>query len=140
MASDEIEGRVAKVLSRSEVVINRGSTHGVIQGMKFAILDEESLPIEDPDSGNVIGCMPIAKTVVKVVSVSDAWAKCKTFRTKVSPSILGSFAPGAERRETFSTDDLSQTDLLPSNAPSVSIGDSVVEYSGEFRGIVRDFV
>lgn len=76
-----ISGLVAEVLNARELVINRGSEHGVEPGMKFPVLDPKSQNIEDPETGEVLGSVHRPKVEVKVVRVEPKLAFASTFKT-----------------------------------------------------------
>lgn len=50
-----IQGKVAKVLSSEEIVINKGSVDRVQIGMVFDVRDDRLDEIIDPDSGESLG-------------------------------------------------------------------------------------
>ena len=62
-----IEGKVARILNARELVINRGTEHGVEIGMRFEVLDPKSEDVADPDTGEVIGSVYRPKVNVEVV-------------------------------------------------------------------------
>jgi len=76
-----IEAKVAAVLGKMDLVLNKGAADGVQVGMRFAVLDRIGIEIIDPDSHEVIGSLDVEKTVVKVVRVKDRLAVARTFRT-----------------------------------------------------------
>lgn len=75
-----IRGKVAKILSGRELVINRGSKQGVTAGMKFQIIEPE-IPIQDPDSKKSLGVIQREKIKVKVVDVFDEFCIAQTYET-----------------------------------------------------------
>jgi len=50
LTQKELRGKVAQILSDSDLVINIGSRDGVMEGAKFAVLVPHPLEIHDPDS------------------------------------------------------------------------------------------
>ena len=76
-----IEAKVAKVLSNREVVLNRGSSHGVTEGDKFDILGDHEIKIEDPDSNEMIGTIQGAKVRVIVRIVKERFCIAHTFES-----------------------------------------------------------
>ena len=50
-----VEGKVATILGKGEVVLNRGREHGVRQGMMFEIFTPEGEEVWDPDTGETLG-------------------------------------------------------------------------------------
>lgn len=76
---EPITGKVAAVLSPRRLVINRGTDHGVEQGMRFRVL--ESVNITDPDTGEGLGELPNEVVQVKVIEVASRYAVAHTFET-----------------------------------------------------------
>ena len=74
-----IEGRVARILNERELVINRGSEHGVVLGMPFAVLAKESVDVTDPETGESLGALDRPKVRVQVTEVRERFAICETF-------------------------------------------------------------
>jgi hypothetical protein len=136
-----IHAKVAQLLTSTDLVINRGSDDGVEVGMKFAVMDPLGHDIKDPETGNVIGSVAIAKTVLKVVLVEPHLAVMRTFRRKTNGSL--SFAAiaglGGERSETLRSDERRLQQMLDEKDSKVNIGDPVESYTGEFPGMVLDF-
>lgn len=75
-----IEGKVAKILNTRELVINRGSEHGIEAGMRFKVLEiiEE---IFDPDTNENLGSISREKIRVKAVDVQPRFAIARTYET-----------------------------------------------------------
>ncbi|GAB3262831.1 hypothetical protein GCM10027562_26900 [Arthrobacter pigmenti] len=129
----KITGKVAQLLDSRELVINKGSEAGVSDGMRFAVLSSETHSITDPDNPDqIIGSLPITKTIVKVTETQPKMAIAKTFRTIPGSPGLFNYAMGVTKdrveeymvasgqqtfRETLSEDDL-----------AVGVGDIVEEY------------
>jgi hypothetical protein len=84
MASHEepIRGKVAKVLSRREVVLNLGKAHNVEIGMVFDILFRGYDEITDPDTGEVLGGVDRPKARVKVITANEKLSIATTYRTE----------------------------------------------------------
>lgn len=139
--TDRIEGQVARILSDRRVVINRGSVDGVQEGMRFALLSSAGLDIRDPETGLPIGSVEVAKTVVKVVSVSEHLAIARTFRTIKSSGIFSSLYAGqGERVETLRTDEDTAEREIEESESRVKTGDLAVQVMGdEFEGLVLGF-
>lgn len=139
-----IEGRVASVLSDRQIAINRGSSHGVEIGMKFAVLTDEVPVVTDPDTGEEIGNVEVAKTLVKIVSVQDRMSVARTFRTKtVGGGALWSFGVGSSPKkvdESLRRTDSSEIFELEESERIVDTGDRVVQFVGDtFEGVVAHF-
>ncbi|RFA11986.1 hypothetical protein B7R21_11675 [Subtercola boreus] len=141
---DRIEGKVAQILTEQDLVINRGSLQGVRIGMRFAILSPRGADIKDPDTGEILDSVELAKTFVKIVDVKPKVAVGRTFRTiksrGTSISALGfAFGTGEDRQETLRTSERRlQQDLSPSDS-YVKIGDPAVQVIGDsFAGLEWD--
>lgn len=134
---EPIEGKVARVVTTREVVINRGATHGVEKGMYFAIFDPRFTEIRDPDSGEPLGNIERRKAIVRVVEVFELMALAKTFRFRVVGGGLGGgvaalFEP---RRRVYETLEISEytSNELDEDDSIVKSGDPVkqVDYVEE---------
>lgn len=79
--SSPIVGKVARINSDRELIINRGSDDGVEAGMLFRVKDD---PVEvvDPDSGETLGQVNPVKVVVRVAEVSQKFCIARTYRSK----------------------------------------------------------
>lgn len=82
MGDAPIEGKVAKILNERQIVINRGATSGVENGMIFKIISSSGLDVEDPDTGEVLGDVELIKTYVKIEEVQEKMAIAATFVKK----------------------------------------------------------
>ncbi len=81
MAEDLLQGKVAKVLTEREIVINIGSARGVKKGMRFAILAATPEEITDPDTGEKLDVVDRTKVLVEATEVRSKITICSTFRT-----------------------------------------------------------
>lgn len=80
--TQRVSGKVARLVSDREVVLNRGSLDGVEEGMYFKVLDAKLVDITDPDSGAVIGSLSRIKIVLQAADVADHITVAKTFRSE----------------------------------------------------------
>jgi hypothetical protein len=69
-----VEGKVAKILGKGEVVLNRGRMHGVRQGMVFEIFAPEGEEVWDPDTGETLGTVEDVKAKAEVTEVKERLA------------------------------------------------------------------
>ena len=69
-----VEGKVAKILGNGEIVLNRGRSHGVRQGMIFEIFVPEGEEVWDPDTGETLGTVEDIKAKAEVTEVKDRLA------------------------------------------------------------------
>ncbi|HTQ21393.1 hypothetical protein [Mycobacterium sp.] len=114
------EGSVARVEDQYTLIINRGSEHGVKSGMDFAVMSERGDRLIDPETGEVIGELPIEKLRVKVLDVHPKYSRAEIFRTS---GALGSLATSLSKRQEISHEGPVGTTDLPE--VTVNIGDKV---------------
>ena len=114
------EGSVARVEDQYTLIINRGSEHGVKSGMDFAVMSERGARLIDPETGEVIGELPIEKLRVKVLDVHPKYSRAEIFRTS---GALGSLATSLSKRQEISHEGPVGTTDLPE--VTVNIGDKV---------------
>jgi hypothetical protein len=134
-----IQGKVAGVLTRRELLINRGSVDGVEVGMRFAVLNRHGIDVKDPDTGELLGSADVVKTVVKIVRIDAPHLSTgRTFRTIPGTpglmkglSAMSSFAGTPERVETLDIKGASLKEELDSSESYVKVGDPVVETVGD---------
>lgn len=74
-----IEGQVAAIINDRELAINRGSDHGVTDGMKFAVQQTEGIEITDPETGESLGEVVNTKIHVRVVEVNPTYSIAQTY-------------------------------------------------------------
>lgn len=79
--TDRIRGKVARVNSDRELIINRGSDDGVVDETYFYVRGEP-LAINDPDTGDVLGEVSPIKIVVRAEEVSEKFCIARTFRSR----------------------------------------------------------
>lgn len=137
-----IRGKVARILNSQEVALNIGSLQGVIEGMKFDILDPKSEDIKDPDTNEVLGSIERPKVRVKVTLVKDRLSIASTYKKyTVNEGGSGSFALSGfanalmprrlvQKTETLKTEEKTWEDLDES-ASYVKIGDPVIQVDEE---------
>ena len=123
LVSEPIRGKVAAILNTRELALNIGKDDGVELGMRFAIMNRKGVGITDPDTGEVLGDVPVVKTVVKVTRVDgEHLSTARTFRTIPGRSGIADILAGTSsivgtpaRTETLAID--------PSRADVVEIED-----------------
>ena len=142
-----ITGLVAELVSDRELILARGSDHGVKTGMYFAILDPRTNGIKDPETGEELGGFRTVKIVVRAVEVAPKLMLARTFRSQTvniggSAAGLSSIAnminpPNyVEKVETLRFDDSSPRRIDPSQSV-VAVGDPFEEVSPEEAEGVR---
>ena len=70
-----VEGRIARIVDRSAVIINRGSKDGVKPGMRFVVFTEED-EVTDPQTNEVLGKWELVKGYVKAEHVQERMTSC----------------------------------------------------------------
>src|SRR5262249_27639162 len=122
-------------LNTRELAINRGSKHGVHEGMKFAVLDTTAEGIEDPETGEVLGSVYRTKVKVRAVIVKEQMTIARTYvaqRINVGCTGYGGFSeifkpPKWETRyETLKAEDAAWEELNETRS-IVKTGDPVEE-------------
>ena len=129
-----IRGKVARIISSREIVINKGLHDGVRVGMVFKILSTKGAEITDPDTGEVLGAVELEKASVRVTEVQERIAIASTYRSQrvnvggipiPAMPLLG--APKWETRfETLKTNEALAVDLDEEDS-YVNTGDPVVQ-------------
>ena len=75
-----IQGKVAAILNERDLVINKGRSDGVSEGMTFQVTQPD-VPIRDPDSGANLGVLVRDKIKVRVVELHPNFSVAKTYET-----------------------------------------------------------
>mgnify|MGYP001001434981 CR=1 FL=1 len=78
---ERIRGQVARILNSRELVINRGSEHGVKHEMLFDVLNPGGEDIIDPETKETLGSIELAKIRLKIVSVQPKLSVASTYQT-----------------------------------------------------------
>ena len=134
---EPIRGKVARILNSREVALNIGGEDGVTPGMFFDILVPGVDNITDPDTGEILGSLDIAKTRVKVVRIQDRLSVATTYRKQqVNMGGRGFLARGmfeaprwVTKYETLKTNESMayRSHELSEEESYVSVGDPVVQ-------------
>jgi hypothetical protein len=136
---EPISGKVAAILNLRELVINRGSADGVTPGMRFAVLNHRGFEIKDPDTGDVLGSVPVMKIPVEAARIEEHLTVVRTFRTtRRNVGGRGGFnvdifaAPKwVTAPETLKLEEKPYEEELPPSELVVKVGDPVVEIVGD---------
>src|SRR4028118_1231644 len=91
-----VEGKVAKILGKGEVVLNRGRSHGVRQGMLFEIFAPEGEEVWDPDTGETLGTVEDVKAQAEVTEVKERLAGARLQNNTAPPLGGGARGSGAQ--------------------------------------------
>ncbi len=135
-----IRGKVARILSSRQLVINVGSENGVVNGMKFDVLDPKGDDIKDPDSGEILGSVNRPKVRVEIIEVQERLSVAQTYKKRTvnvggtagyfGHTISDMLKPPKyiERYETLKTTEKTWEDIDESES-YVKTGDPVVQVS-----------
>ncbi|WP_084075266.1 hypothetical protein [Demequina sp. NBRC 110052] len=92
MSDDGVKGKVARIVSDREVILNRGLDDGVEVGATFYIFDANTVDVADPDTGENLGGVRRVKALVRAIDVAPRLTLARTFRTrKVNTGGTGTF-------------------------------------------------
>lgn len=105
-----IIGKVARVLSDRELVINKGTADGVTEGMIFEII--EIVHVRDPNTNSVLGT--VERPIVSFLNVVEVQEHLSVLYSYNKSMVLGD-------RGSFSKS------LLSSSRVLINIGDPVVQ-------------
>ena len=84
-----VEGKVAKILSKGEIVLNRGRSHGVRTGMLFEIFAPEGEEVWDPDTGETLGTVEDVKAKAEVTEVKERLGVARAFDANSTFGVAG---------------------------------------------------
>ena len=128
-----IRGKVAAILNGRDLVINKGSEDGIIEGMRFIVIQHD-VPIIDPDSGSELGVLTREKIRVRVYEVQPKFSVAKTYETYSAPAPSGDrtgrgVTPRMVTRERRILTESSnpKTVTIDVTGSTVNIGDPVVQ-------------
>lgn len=96
-----IKGRIARILSESEVLLNVGRQEGVKEGLELIVYSEGE-HVTDPETGEDLGPVETVKGRLRVTHVQERMCRAVTHTYEVpSPSLvqLMSFDPFSRRTE-----------------------------------------
>jgi hypothetical protein len=83
-----IEGKVAKVISEYEVVVNQGYSDGIEEDMEFVVYTVGD-SIVDPDTGEDLGNFEHVKAKIEPEHIQEHMTIMETAETKVKKSNVG---------------------------------------------------
>lgn len=77
---DQVEGQVARILSSQELVLNKGTADGIVEGQYIAILPDGPEVLKDPVTGTVIGQLSHFKAALRVEQASENFSIAATYK------------------------------------------------------------
>lgn len=138
MTPPRIEGKVARILNRRELVLNVGTDKGVTLGMRFAVLNPRGAEILDPDTQENLGSIEVPKVVVEAVRVDKRLTVVRTYRkyrkniggsASGTAAIMKMFEPPKyiELAEDLKTNERTYQEELDEDYSYVKVGDPAVQ-------------
>ena len=134
--TEPIRGKVARILTSRDMVINVGSSSGVAVGMRFEVMDTKGQDVQDPDTGELLGSIERPKVRVQVSKVQERLSVASTYKTftvnvggtGVGASLSHMFMPPKRvtKYESLKTEEKTWEDLDEKDS-YVKIGDPVVQ-------------
>lgn len=139
--TDNITGKVARILNSREVVLNKGSSSGMAVGYYIGIIDPTTQGIQDPETGEDICGIRRYKVTLRVTDVSERLCIAATFRT-TTENVGGLSYDFPGMRKMFEPPKIiSRIETLEFDADSarpISQDDSRVELGDDFETISEE--
>ncbi|OHU30926.1 hypothetical protein [Mycobacteroides franklinii] len=85
---DPIIGKVADIVDRYSVLVNKGDEAGVEVGMIFSVIGATGTAVRDPETGEDLGTLPIEKARIRVTEVYSKFCQAETYRI-TEPAVAG---------------------------------------------------
>jgi hypothetical protein len=118
-----LTGHVARLISDSELLINKGRRDGVSVGDVFAVIDDRTTNVKDPITGEDLGSLRRDKVKIKILEVDERLSLGQAMRGGSMFSV-GSVLSGTNPRPTLAT-----TYLTPTWPEGVEVRDEVMRVS-----------
>lgn len=103
-----IEGRVARLVTDEELILNIGGRDGVTVDMDFVIVDPRTQDISDPITGEGLGSISRHKATVRVYRVTERLALARNVKrhgisaiSAISAALAGYEGPGTLTGSTW---------------------------------------
>lgn len=80
--------RIAAILSPREIILNAGRDADIRKHERFAIVDNINLPILDPETGRVLGHLPVYKYQLEVINVYPRYAVLSSLTTEIGRDLM----------------------------------------------------
>jgi hypothetical protein len=129
-----IQGKVAAILNERDLVINKGRSDGISEGMTFQVTQPD-VPIRDPDSGLELGVLVRDKIKVRVFEIHPQFSVAKTYETysaRVPSEVQQALSRVAGRtvtrvRKILAESSEQEGDTIGREGSTVYVGDPVVQ-------------
>jgi hypothetical protein len=83
---DQAEGKVVRLVTDEELLINLGSEQGVREGDTFIVLDERTRNVKEPGTNRDLGSLERVKTRIIVIQVGELMSLAKVKRRSMGLS------------------------------------------------------
>src|SRR5438874_10788164 len=77
-----LRGKVATLLNVRAVALNVGAKDGVVEGMKFNVLNRNGGEILDPDTKEVLGSVQLPKLQIEINFTTDEYSVAEVVGTR----------------------------------------------------------
>lgn len=124
-----LHGKVAKLLNLREVALNVGAKDGVVEGMKFNVLNRNAGDILDPDTKEVLGSLTLPKLQIEINFITDEYSVAEVVGTRSGGfGIPSFFFEGSSLRSlTLKRGDHPGVEEIDPKDSIVQVGDVVIE-------------
>ncbi|MCX2953576.1 hypothetical protein [Lentzea sp. NEAU-D7] len=107
----KIEAKIATVISRYEIALNKGSVHGVELGQKVHLW--KVISVKDPESKENLGSVRVSKGVMEITDVQERFSLAAT----PEPDYFNPLMAAVSVKSIFSNTSAPRTQLRASNIP-----------------------
>ena len=83
MVEDVINGKITKIVSQYQVIVNAGYSDGVKKDMKFIIYDKGE-EIIDPDTKKSLGKVEIVKARIEPIHIQENFTTMETYEQETT--------------------------------------------------------
>lgn len=141
--SDVINGKVIRILNDREVVLNRGSSDGIEEGLYIGIIDPDTENLIDPETGESLGGILRYKIALRITQVSERLAIASTYRTReVNVGGSGGLFSGAAVADIFAprkyVTEVERLRLAEDAAQPIGESESRVQTGDSFHTISKE--
>ncbi|MEM8719918.1 MAG: hypothetical protein AAGE84_11500 [Cyanobacteria bacterium P01_G01_bin.39] len=78
---------IARIITPTRIVINRGSEHGVKKGQKMLVYSLEENEIKDPNTGESLGHLEVYKGTGKIIHIQEKMSIIESDRNKYTEEL-----------------------------------------------------
>lgn len=122
--------KIVKILDEYNVIINAGTSNGVLVGNEFQILDKKGSPVIDPDTNEEIGYLDLVKATVQVTEVQEKMCVCTSPEYNIVQAgifDIQTFNHGftTKKRDKLNIDNKQITGGLSKSNALIQVGDEV---------------